>query len=131
MKISDILASIGVIVLLTAFLLNLYGKLPARSNIYKLLNLVGAGICCFSSWLISFYPFVVLEAAWAFVALLSLFNVPRGTSSGTCQCETQVGDAKYRVSTKILHRDAKFCVSTKCSTWNVRHRRKISVEKNV
>jgi hypothetical protein len=80
MKTPDILASIGVIILLIAFLLNLYKKLPAQSQAYKLLNLIGAGICCFSSYLIKFYPFVVLESVWAFVALLSLFNVPRGTS---------------------------------------------------
>jgi hypothetical protein len=80
MKIPDILASIGVIILLIAFLLNLYKKMPAQSNSYKAMNLIGAGICCFSSYLIRFYPFVVLEGAWAFVALLSLFNVPRGTS---------------------------------------------------
>jgi hypothetical protein len=82
MKLPDILASIGVIVLLAAFLLNLYGKLPAKSGSYKLMNLVGAGICCFSSYLIRFYPFVILEFVWGFVALLSLFNVPRGTSGG-------------------------------------------------
>ena len=80
MKFSDILASIGVIILLIAFLLNLYKKLPSTSKIYALMNLIGAGICGFSSYLISFYPFVVLESIWAFVALLSLFNVPRGTS---------------------------------------------------
>jgi hypothetical protein len=80
MKTPDLLASIGVVVLLIAFLLNLYKKLPAQSKAYKLLNFTGAGICCFSSYLISFYPFVVLEAVWATVALLSLFNVPRGTS---------------------------------------------------
>jgi len=82
MKTSDILASIGVIILLVAFLLNLYKKLPAESKLYALLNFIGAGICGFSSYLISFYPFVVLESVWAFVALLSLFNVPRGTSAG-------------------------------------------------
>ena len=80
MKGADILASIGVIILLIAFLLNLYKKLPAHSTVYKLLNFLGAGICCIASYLISFYPFVVLEGAWSFVALLSLFNVPRGTS---------------------------------------------------
>jgi hypothetical protein len=82
MKASDILASIGVIILLAAFGLNLYKKLPAESKVYSLLNFIGAGICCFSSWLISFYPFIVLEGIWAFVAMLSLFNVPRGTSVG-------------------------------------------------
>jgi hypothetical protein len=80
MKTPDLLASIGVIVLLIAFLLNLYKRMPAQSTIYKLMNLIGAGICCFSSYLIGFYPFVALEGVWAFVALLSLFNVPRGTS---------------------------------------------------
>jgi len=79
MKASDILATIGVIILLIAFGLNLYKRLPAESKIYGLLNFVGAGICCFASYLISFYPFIVLEGVWAMVALFSLFNVPRGT----------------------------------------------------
>ena len=80
MKAPDILASVGVIILLIAFLLNLYKKMPAQSTSYKAMNFIGAGICCFSSYLIRFYPFVVLEGVWAFVAFLSLFNVPRGTS---------------------------------------------------
>lgn len=80
MKLSDIIASIGVIILLIAFLLNLYKKLPSDSKFYSLLNLIGAGICCFASWMVSFYPFVILEGVWGFVALVSLFKVPRGTS---------------------------------------------------
>jgi hypothetical protein len=80
MKLSDIIASLGVIILLIAFLLNLYKKLPASSKTYSLLNFVGAGICCLASYMIKFYPFVILESIWAFVALVSLFKVPRGTS---------------------------------------------------
>ncbi|HEY4198034.1 MAG TPA: hypothetical protein VGM63_20985 [Mucilaginibacter sp.] len=80
MKLSDIIASIGVIILLIAFLLNLYKKLSADSKLYSLLNLIGAGVCCFASYMIRFYPFIILEAIWAFVALVSLFKVPRGTS---------------------------------------------------
>jgi hypothetical protein len=80
MKISDIIASIGVIILLIAFLLNLYKKLPAESKTYSLLNFIGAGICCFASYMVKFYPFVILEGVWGFVALISLFKVPRGTS---------------------------------------------------
>ena len=79
MKASDLLASTGVIVLLIAFLLNLYKRLPTNSKLYSVLNFVGAGICCLASVLIRFYPFVILEGVWAIVALLSLFNVPRGT----------------------------------------------------
>ncbi|HVS94768.1 MAG TPA: hypothetical protein VHE59_22170 [Mucilaginibacter sp.] len=80
MKASDIVASIGVIVLLIAFMLNLYKKLPASSRMYSLMNFVGAGICCYASWMVRFYPFIVLEGVWAFVALISLLKVPRGTS---------------------------------------------------
>jgi cytochrome bd-type quinol oxidase subunit 2 len=81
MKPSDIIASIGVIILLIAFLLNLYKKLSANSKAYTFMNFLGAAICGFSSYLISFYPFVVLESIWSLVALVSLIKVSRGTSS--------------------------------------------------
>jgi hypothetical protein len=81
MKISDILASIGVIILLIGFLLNLFNKIKAEDKLYAWLNFLGAAICCYASFLIRFYPFVVLETIWAFVALTSLFKVPRGTST--------------------------------------------------
>jgi len=74
MKISDIVASIGVIILLIAFLLNLYKKLPASSKTYSLMNFIGAGICCYASYMVSFYPFVVLEGIWALFGLISLFK---------------------------------------------------------
>jgi len=80
MKTSDIIASIGVIILLVAFLLNLYKKISANSIPYTIMNFLGAAICGFSSYLISFYPFVVLESIWAIFALVSLIKVSRGTS---------------------------------------------------
>jgi cytochrome bd-type quinol oxidase subunit 2 len=82
MKIPDIIATIGVVILLIAFFLNLQGKLAAKSKAYTLMNFIGAAMCGFSSYLIKFYPFVVLESIWASVALVSLFRVPRGTSEG-------------------------------------------------
>jgi hypothetical protein len=81
MKLSDIIASIGVIILLIAFLLNLYKKIEAESKLYSFLNFTGAGMCCISSYMIKFYPFIILEGVWAFVALVSLIKVPRGTSN--------------------------------------------------
>ncbi len=80
MKVSDIIASAGVIILLIAFLLNLFNKLSAESKVYKLMNFIGAGTCCYASYMVNFYPFVVLEGVWGFVALISLLKVPRGTS---------------------------------------------------
>jgi len=81
MKASDIVASIGVIILLIAFLLNLFKKISAGSKLYSLLNFVGAGVCALSSYLIKFYPFIVLESIWSLVALISLIKVSRGTSA--------------------------------------------------
>jgi hypothetical protein len=81
MKGSDVIASIGVIILLIAFFLNLNKRLSAESKAYILMNFFGAGICCYASYMVKFYPFVVLEGIWAFVALVSLFKVPRGTSA--------------------------------------------------
>ena len=81
MKLSDIIASTGVIILLIAFLLNLYKKLPAQSRWYSGMNFIGAGLCGLSSYMISFYPFVVLEGIWAAFALVSFIKVPRGTSN--------------------------------------------------
>ncbi len=80
---TDTIASIGVIITLIAFLLNLYKKLSAQHKAYKLMNFLGAGMCCYASFIIKFYPFVLLEGIWAFVALLSLFDVPRGTSNNS------------------------------------------------
>ena len=80
MKTSDIIASLGVIILLIAFLLNLYKKVPAESRTYTILNFIGAATCGFASFMIKFYPFVVLESIWAAFAIVSFFNVPRATS---------------------------------------------------
>jgi hypothetical protein len=79
MKLSDIIASLGVIILLVAFLLNLYKKLQANSRAYCAINFIGAAMCGVSSYMISFYPFVVLEGIWAGFALVSFIKVSRGT----------------------------------------------------
>jgi hypothetical protein len=80
MSIPDIIATIGVTILLVAFFLNLNKRITASSYYYIIGNIVGAGLCCLSSYLIHFYPFVILEAVWSLVATVSLFNnVPRGT----------------------------------------------------
>jgi hypothetical protein len=79
MKLSDIIASVGVIILLIAFLLNLYKKISANSRLYCGMNFIGAAMCGASSYMISFYPFVALESIWAGFALVSFLKVPRGT----------------------------------------------------
>ena len=66
------IGSIGVALLLIAFLLNLLKVMRADGWSYLGLNLVGAGLACYSSFLIHFMPFVVLEGTWAGAALVGL-----------------------------------------------------------
>jgi hypothetical protein len=80
MSVSDSLGTVGVSLLLVAFLLILFKKIQVDSVSYILLNMVGAALCGVSAYLITFYPFVVLEGVWVLVSLYALFkNVPRGT----------------------------------------------------
>ncbi|WP_202020414.1 CBU_0592 family membrane protein [Mucilaginibacter mali] len=80
MKLSDIIASVGVTILLVGFFLNLTKRIESDGKLYASLNFIGAGMCGVSSYMISFYPFVLLEGVWCLVALFSLLKVSRGTS---------------------------------------------------
>ena len=66
--------TLGVSLLLLAFALNLADKLPVTSRSYLLLNCVGSLMAGVSSYMISFWPFVVLEGVWFFSSLMMLFN---------------------------------------------------------
>lgn len=74
MSVSSLIGSIGVTILLLAFLLNLLQKLKANSALYLTMNVVGAGLACISSILIDFWPFVILESVWAIASLIPLFK---------------------------------------------------------
>jgi len=80
---ATLLGSAGVALLLTAFLLNLVEVLSANGYPYTLLNLVGASLACYSSYLIDFMPFVVLEGTWAVVAAVALGRAMLGLGKAT------------------------------------------------
>ena len=69
---APIIGLIGVSLLLMAFFLNLFKYLRPESNLYLTLNLAGAALACYSSYLIDFAPFVVLEGTWAAVAAVGI-----------------------------------------------------------
>ena len=58
--------------LLVAFLLNLAKLLMQDSWGYLGLNVVGAGLAAYSSYLIGFIPFVVLEGTWTVVTAVAV-----------------------------------------------------------
>ena len=71
MSYSTVIGSAGVIMLLVAFFLHLFGFLP-QGKLYILLNIIGAGLSCYASVLIRYWPFVVLEGCWVLVSLAGL-----------------------------------------------------------
>lgn len=71
MTFSSIVGTVGVTLLLAAFFLNLFGFIP-KGKLYICLNIIGAGLSCWASVLIRFWPFVVLEGCWVLVSLLGL-----------------------------------------------------------
>jgi hypothetical protein len=74
MRISDIIGSVGVALLLIAYFLNLFKLLGQNSKVYGTLNIAGAGLACYASLMIRFIPFVILEGMWAVVALIGMFR---------------------------------------------------------
>ena len=76
MKISfaDIIGSAGVFILLLAFALNLLNKTSKGGRAYILMNVIGASLACYASYLINYLPFIILEGVWAIVSLIALLN---------------------------------------------------------
>jgi hypothetical protein len=71
---SDIIGSIGVFILLLAFALNLLDKIKTDSVSYIIMNIIGAGLACYASYLIKYIPFIVLEAVWTLVSITALIK---------------------------------------------------------
>lgn len=74
MNLGEWIGTLGVSLLLLAFALNLAKKIQADSNLYLLLNCFGALLACMSSYLISFWPFVILEGVWTISSLFILIK---------------------------------------------------------
>ena len=64
----------GVALLLVAFVLNMLKLMRPDGRAYTLLNVLGAALACYSSWLIDFMPFVILEGVWALAAAGALLR---------------------------------------------------------
>lgn len=74
---ADIIGSAGVFILLLAFVLNLLNKISRESINYILMNVIGAGLACYASYLINYIPFIILEAVWTVVSVIALLNYYR------------------------------------------------------
>ena len=75
MTITDWIGATGVTILLLAYFLNLADRISQHSVMYAGLNFLGAGIACFASVLLHYWPFIILEGAWTLVSLVALVRL--------------------------------------------------------
>jgi hypothetical protein len=81
MSYSSLVGSLGVALLLAAFFLNLFRYIRQGSKLYILLNIIGAGLSCYASFLIRYWPFVILEGCWMLVSVAASFGLRLGGSA--------------------------------------------------
>ncbi len=72
MNSNDFIGTIGVGIILIAYFLNMFSLISNNGKLFYLLNIIGASIACFASYLIDYIPFVILEATWAIVSVIGL-----------------------------------------------------------
>jgi multisubunit Na+/H+ antiporter MnhG subunit len=75
MHYNDLIGTLGVGLILLAYLLHTFHWLR-KGRLYYALNLLGAGLACYASWLIRYWPFVVLEGVWCIVSAVGLLRYP-------------------------------------------------------
>lgn len=73
MNTSDIIGSIGVMLMLVPFILNIADVLSNDSPFYIVSNLVGSALACAASVMINYLPFVMLEGTWSIVSTWALY----------------------------------------------------------
>ncbi len=74
MTIADSIGTIGVGLILLAYFCNTLGWIDGKGKSFFVLNMVGAGLACSASFLINYWPFVILEGTWTLVSLYGLLK---------------------------------------------------------
>lgn len=74
MTYADIVSSIGVTCILTAFFLSTLKVLKSDSKTFFLFNIIGGALACYGSVLIKSIPFTILEGMWGLVAVVGFIK---------------------------------------------------------
>ena len=77
MNMTDIIGTIGVGLILLAYFLNIFSLLSKENKVFFLLNITGAGLACYASWMIDYWPFVVLEGTWFLVSVAGFLKIAK------------------------------------------------------
>ena len=74
MNMTDIIGTIGVGLILVAYFLHIFNLLSKDNKFFFLLNISGAGLACYASWMINYWPFIILEGTWFLVSVIGLIK---------------------------------------------------------
>jgi hypothetical protein len=71
---NDLIGTIGVSLILIAYFLNIFSLIKKDGILFYIFNILGGAIACFSSYLIRFWPFVILEGTWSIISIIALLK---------------------------------------------------------
>ena len=74
MNTNDSIGAIGVGIILLAYFLNIFSWIKKEGILFYMMNIIGASIACFTSYLINYMPFVILEGSWVIVSIVGLLK---------------------------------------------------------
>ncbi len=74
MTYNDLIGTIGVGLILIAYFLGTEKLIKQDGKLFYVMNIIGAGLACYASLLISYWPFVILEGTWVLVSIYGLLG---------------------------------------------------------
>jgi hypothetical protein len=74
MTLTDIIGTTGVGSILLAYFFNIFSLIPKEGKLFFIMNIAGAGLACYASVLIHYWPFIILEGTWFLVSVIGLFK---------------------------------------------------------
>ena len=81
MTYDDIIGAIGVFITLLAYFLIIFNFIKKDGVLFFMMNIIGAGLACYASLLIKYWPFVVLEGTWTLISIAGLIKTMRSSAS--------------------------------------------------
>lgn len=77
MTFNEFIGSIGVGLILIAYFCSVFKFIMTNGKLFFSMNIIGAGLACYASILINYWPFVILEGMWTVVSVIGFIKVLR------------------------------------------------------
>ena len=74
MTYNDLIGTLGVGLILLAYFLNTIRMIQVNGKLFYVMNIIGAALACYASFLINYMPFIILEGTWTLVSIYGLMR---------------------------------------------------------